>query len=79
VLALEVVDAAPPDDITGDALRRNLPKQSTRCLYWLTWLGCCAVARRSIYAKPVAEAVARLWQALPSADSLSEPVAWSKR
>lgn len=74
VLALEVVDTANDGDVTGDALRRNLPKQTlpTPLLANLAWL-----ARNPGIAAALppaaAEALERLWQALPKANSLSDP------
>lgn len=85
VLALETLAAAKPAPgpdaaVVADALRRYVPRQESPALALanLAWLAQDKDAgRRDASALPraVVQAATQLWQALPSAQSLSQPAA----
>lgn len=81
VLALETVDAPPngsataaEDPVTSDALRRHVPRQASPAplMSNLSWIARGNGGAESLPAA-VAQAVNRLWQALPDTVSLTDP------
>lgn len=80
VLALEAVEAQPSqtetaqDPVTSDALRRHVPRQASPAplMSNLGWVARGNTGTESLPA-PVAQAVNRLWQALPDAAALKDP------
>lgn len=75
VLAFEVIESETAADVRGDALRRNLPKQTTPMplLANLAWL----MRHRAGTALPleVGESLQRLWDNLPQTSALRDPTA----
>jgi hypothetical protein len=81
VLALETVDApangsatAVDDPVTSDALRRHVPRQASPAplMSNLGWIARGNGGAESLPV-PVAQAVNRLWQALPDTQMLTDP------
>lgn len=79
VLALETMDApvngsTAEDPVTSDALRRHVPRQASPAplMSNLGWIARGNNGAESLPA-PVAQAVNRLWQALPNAEMLTDP------
>jgi len=75
VLALESLEEdASGTDISGDALRRFLPRQSSPAplLANLSWLA-RDPANRSALPDNITNAIANLWRNLPDAEELSDP------
>jgi hypothetical protein len=79
VLALETLSseaASNTDNVTGDALRRYLPRQASPVplLSNLAWLASGKADTQSTALPPaVAQAAGKLWQSLPDMTSLSDP------
>jgi len=77
VLALETLSSTPPpsadEQLTADALRRYVPRQAspTLLLSNLAWMARGGVNTGDL-PKPVIQAAARLWQALPDAAELAD-------
>lgn len=77
VVALETLpaDTAAADDaVVSDALRKYLPRQASPALLMsnVAWIAAGKGAANAL-PQPIAQAVARLWQALPDATTLSDP------
>lgn len=77
VLALETLSSAltsGEDDVAADALRRYLPRQASPAplMANLAWIANGKGGAESL-PQPVAQAAARLWQALPDAATLADP------
>lgn len=77
VLALETLasgSTAADDDVAADALRRYLPRQASPAplMANLAWIANGKGGADSL-PQPIAQAVARLWQALPEATTLTDP------
>lgn len=78
VLALETLSSTPPpgadEQLTADALRRYIPRQASPAplLSNLAWMARGGVNTGDL-PKPVLQAAAQLWQALPAAADLIDP------
>lgn len=77
VLALETISSAltsADDDVAADALRRYLPRQASPAplMANLGWIASGKGGAESL-PQPIAQAAARLWQALPDAATLADP------
>lgn len=78
VLALETLSSSAPADaeatVVANAMRRFVPRQESAALMLanLSWLAQGKQGAGEL-PKPVLQAAAQLWRALPDADSLSDP------